>query len=89
MRPEKAKQVLERYLGTTDLDRNFDEEICQAFDEALDALWKEIPKPVRITISTKRCGACNRQLSGKGNIHPERCYCPSCGQAIDWLEDEK
>ena len=38
MRPEKAKEVLKRYLDTTDLDRNFDEEICQAFDEAFDAL---------------------------------------------------
>ena len=86
MRPEKAKEVLKRYLDTTDLDRNFDEEICQAFDEAFDALQKEIPKPVRITTSTKRCGACNRQLSGKGNIHPERGYCPGCGQCIDWKE---
>lgn len=43
-----------------------------------------LPMPVRVTASTKRCGRCNRQLSGKGNLHPERKYCPGCGQAIDW-----
>ena len=53
---------------------------------AIASIKKQIPMPVRVTTSTKRCGNCNRQLSGRGNIHPERLYCPSCGQAIDWGE---
>ena len=55
---------------------------------AIEALEKQIPKKVRITTSTKRCGRCNRQLSGIGNLHPKRLYCTGCGQAIDWSEEE-
>ena len=55
-----------------------------AIEIAVDAMKKQIPRRVRITTSTKRCGNCGRQLSGIGNIHPERNYCVKCGQAIDW-----
>lgn len=55
-------------------------------DMAISALAKQVPRKVRITTSTKRCGNCGRQLSGIGNIHPERNYCVKCGQAIDWEE---
>ena len=55
-----------------------------AFDMAISALEKQIPKKVRITTSTKRCSVCGRQLSGIGNIHPERNYCQRCGQKICW-----
>ena len=55
-----------------------------AFDMAISALEKQIPKKVRITTSTKRCSVCGRQLSGIGNIHPERNYCQGCGQKICW-----
>lgn len=58
--------------------------IREAFNKAIAALEKQIPKKVRVTTSTKRCSVCGRQLSGIGNIHPKRNYCQSCGQAIDW-----
>ena len=57
-----------------------------AVEIAVEAMEKQIPKKVRITTSTKRCSVCGRQLSGIGNIHPERNYCQRCGQAIDWDE---
>lgn len=63
--------------------------INEAFDMAISALEKQIPKKVRITTSTKRCATCGRQLSGIGNIHPRRNYCQGCGQAIDWTEGER
>ena len=56
----------------------------EAVNMATEALEKQIPMPVKVTTSTKRCGRCNRQLSGIGNSHPERSYCPGCGQAIKW-----
>jgi len=55
-----------------------------AMELAIEALKKEIPMQVKITTSTKRCGRCGRQLSGIGNLHPERNFCVKCGQAIDW-----
>ena len=58
-----------------------------AAEIAVEAMRKQIPQKVRITTSTKRCGNCGRQLSGIGNIHPERNYCVKCGQAIDWEEE--
>ena len=60
----------------------------EAMEMAFSALEKQIPKKVRITTSTKRCSVCGRQLSGIGNIHPERKYCQKCGQAIDWGESD-
>ena len=62
-------------------------ELGEALIVAIEALEKQIPMTVKITTSTKRCGKCNRQLSGIGNIHPERNYCTKCGQAIDWSEE--
>lgn len=58
--------------------------LIEACDFALDAMRMREPMPVRITTSTKRCWNCNRQLSGKGNIHTTRNFCPACGQAIKW-----
>ena len=57
-----------------------------ASEIAVEAMRKQIPMKVRVTTSTKRCATCGRQLSGIGNIHPERNYCVKCGQAIDWKE---
>jgi tRNA(Ile2) C34 agmatinyltransferase TiaS len=63
--------------------------VIEAQEKAIEALKKQVPKKVRITTSTKRCSVCGRQLSSIGNIHPERNYCQSCGQAIDWTEGEE
>lgn len=65
-----------------------DERDIKAVEMAIEALEKQIPMKVRITTSTKRCGRCNRQLSGIGNMHPKRMYCTGCGQAIDWSVEE-
>lgn len=58
----------------------------ETYNLCYEALCKQIPMKVRITASTKRCGRCNRQLSGIGNIHSTRKFCTGCGQAIDWSE---
>lgn len=38
MKAEIAIRVLEEYMSKADLDRNYDAEVCEAFDEAIDAL---------------------------------------------------
>ena len=65
-----------------------DERDIPILEMAIHALEKQIPTKVRITTSTKRCSVCGRQLSGIGNIHPERNYCQGCGQAIDWRKSD-
>ena len=82
MEPEKAIDTLKALSAAVEWD--FPLDYAAAIDAAIEALEKQIPKKVRITTSTKRCSVCGRQLSGIGNIHPERKYCQSCGQAIYW-----
>ena len=90
MRPEKAKRILQKYFDTTDLDRNFDEEICLAFDEAFDALEKETAKEPAVMIDTWICPSCNSGIEYQfllgDNVlfHGFHDFCPKCGQAIDW-----
>ena len=71
-------------LAQAQVEWEYPMDYAVAFDMAISALEKQIPKKVRITTSTKRCSVCGRQLSGIGNIHPERNYCQGCGQKICW-----
>lgn len=61
------------------------------FGKVADALEqlsrRETPMKVRVTTSTKRCPSCNKQVSGRGNIHPNYRYCRWCGQALDWSDN--
>lgn len=58
-----------------------------AIDMAISALRKQEGKKVIVTTSTKRCPSCNKQVSGRGNIHPNYKYCRFCGQRIDWSDE--
>jgi uncharacterized OB-fold protein len=78
---DRIENAIRHIQTATDVDQ-------WAMEIAVDAMKKQIPIRVRITTLTKRCGNCGRQLSGIGNIHPERNYCQTCGQAIDWEEWE-
>lgn len=59
-------------------------DILQAYTLATSALEKRIPRRLRTTTSTKRCPACNKQISGINNIHSNFRYCKWCGQALRW-----
>ena len=61
----------------------------QAADAIEELSKRETPIRVRITTSTKRCPSCNKQLSGRGNIHSNYRFCRWCGQALDWAEPPK
>lgn len=74
---------------TEEVGQNLWRERCLAIDAAdvIEKLNKrETPMPVRITTSTKRCPSCNKQVSGRGNIHRNYRFCRWCGQALDWTE---
>jgi ribosomal protein S27AE len=77
MNKDRIENAINHIQTATDIDP-------WVMEIAVNALKKQIPRRVKITTSTKRCGNCGRQLSGIGNIHPERKYCVKCGQAIDW-----
>ena len=86
MTNEKAIKLLMRMQEPEPYVPHITEDAFMALQLAIDAIEKQIPMPVKITTSTKRCGRCRRQLSGIGNIHPERNYCQKCGQKILWSE---
>ncbi len=89
MTPKEADKILEMFLHKQcDLKRTefaYDQsEVWLAVKTANDALEKQIPKKVNISIkgttgwNTKcHCPNCRSFLS-KGK------YCSECGQAIDW-----
>ena len=82
MTAEKSIKIIE--VAKAECEWNAPLDYQEAFNMAIEALERQIPKKVRITTSTKRCAVCGRQLSGIGNMHPTRLYCQKCGQAIDW-----
>ena len=63
--------------------------LMKAADAIEEPSRRETPMLVRITTSTKRCPSCNKQLSGRGNIHGSYRFCRWCGQALDWTEPPK
>ncbi len=50
-------------------------------DLSLLAIKKQIPVKVDTTASCWRCPVCGMELHGTR-------YCPDCGQALDWGNDE-
>ena len=99
MKPEEAKEIFVKEIKCREIALECEgkcgsceystgwQQLREAMLTVISALEKQIPKKVRVTTSTKRCSVCGRQLSGIGNIHPERNYCQKCGQAIDWGEE--
>lgn len=54
----------------------------------IELIERATPTKLRKTRFTRRCPSCNRQMSDFKNAHPNIKFCPKCGQAIDWSEDE-
>ena len=78
-----------QYTPTTNASVCSKELMKQAADAIEELSKRETPIRVRITTSTKRCPSCNKQLSGRGNIHSNYRFCRWCGQALDWTEPPK
>ncbi len=78
-----------QYTPTTNASVCSKELMKQAADAIEELSKRETPIRVRITTSTKRCPSCNKQLSGRGNIHSNYRFCRWCGQALDWAEPPK
>jgi DNA-directed RNA polymerase subunit RPC12/RpoP len=81
---EEALEYIQLELSEWESECQSKHPTKDALQMAVEAIEKQIEKPVRTTTSTKRCGRCGRQLSGNGNLHPKRIYCTKCGQKIAW-----
>lgn len=62
--------------------------IAKAYDLAIEALEKQIPKKPRETRCALMCASCGHKITEKGCKKLNRSYCKKCGQAIDWEVSE-
>lgn len=75
-------------------DDSFDNEMM-AFDKAIKALEKQIPKKPKRVDHWALCPTCYSKygfsydiLVGMRGLKTGECHCLNCGQAIDWSDDE-
>ena len=80
MTSEEAIVIIRRKTSIPDSGETF-EDIEKAYDMAIEALERQIPKaPIRGYISAYFCPCCVRELAGTGIAD----YCYHCGQALKW-----
>ena len=66
------------------------QELIDAFDMAISALEKQIPKKPIVPVDTWLCPSCNESVEYQQKLgdnvlyHGQYDFCPNCGQAIYW-----
>lgn len=80
MEIQRAIEIIERKSSIPNDDETF-EEICEAYDLAVEALEKQIPKKVNLYVGNDAvCPSCNKRLRGYEGM--KIAYCKFCGQLI-------
>ena len=79
MTEREAIAIIERKSSIPMKNESFDT-ICEAYDIAIKALEKQVPKKPIDKLMYIECPSCE-------NVGIEDCnYCPECGQRLDWSE---
>ena len=81
MTPEEAIKMIE--IAIADVEWNYPMEYAIAFETAIDALEKQIPKKV----TKSACPSCNRIFLFRHGEKRKGDYCDNCGQALDWSDN--
>lgn len=92
MTAENAIQTIE--AAKAEVEWNYPFAYAAAFEVAIEALEKQIPKRAISTyIGNYKCPTCENYIDITDDdlyvyeiVPPE--YCPNCGQALDWSEKE-
>ena len=92
MTPEEAIKTIE--VAIADVEWNYPLDYSIAFEKAIEALEKQIPKRAISTYKENyKCPTCESYIDITDDdlyvyeiVPPE--YCPNCGQALDWSETE-
>lgn len=89
MTPEEAIKTIQ--VAIAEVEWNYPLDYTEAFEVAIEALEKQIPKKPREAFQSGFfwCPACSKAIKmriegSKINIS----YCPFCGQALDWRENK-
>lgn len=72
-------------IAIAEVEWDYPMDYTVAFEEAIKALEKQIPKkPVNYdSVPHSRCPVCNNSVKVFEDAH-EHHYCLYCGQALDW-----
>ena len=98
MKPEEAIETIK--IAIAEVEWNYPMDYTVAFEEAIEALEKQIPKKPKfvtkkelydfdrpfatIDVTTMVCPCCNSKIMFRKTIK----YCLECGQRLDWEEIE-
>lgn len=92
MTEKEAIQTIE--AAKAEVEWNYPLDYAAAFEKAIEALEKQIPKRAISTYKENyKCPTCESYIDITDDdlyvyeiVPPE--YCPNCGQALDWSEEE-
>ena len=79
MTPEEAIKMIE--IAIAEVEWDYPMEYSIAFETAIEALEKQIPKKLKDD-GWLYCPICGRDV-----LMDRFDYCPDCGQALDWSDD--
>lgn len=89
MKPEEAIETIK--IAIAEVEWNYPMDYAAAFETAIEALEKQVPiKPVskyEYRDNKNVCPSCETKNSCRIVMFWEK-FCPDCGQAIDWSEEE-
>lgn len=80
---ESLSYIIDKYIDMHYEGKPMNEDTKHAL-RLRELVERATPKKPIATKHTRRCPVCNRQISGINNVHPNRKFCPNCGQALDW-----
>lgn len=93
MTPNEAIETIK--IAIADVEWNYPLDYSIAFETAIEALEKKIPKQPKYEDVDNIYGAIKRTCTACGDVcmvskgaKPYEHYCRQCGQAIDWSETE-
>lgn len=78
---EEAIGIVKCAIG--EVEWNYPLDYAEAFEVAIEALEKQIPKKV----TKSACPSCNRIFLFRHGEKRKGDYCDNCGQALDWSEN--
>ena len=81
MTPEEAIKTIQ--VAIAEVEWNYPLDYSVAFETAIEALEKQIPKKVTKSV----CPSCNRIFLFRHGEKRKGDYCDNCGQALDWSDN--
>lgn len=86
MKPQEAIETIK--IALAEVEWEYPMDYAAAFETAIEALEKQVPKKPRETRCALMCANCGHKITEKGCKKLNRNYCKKCGQRILWEVEE-